>query len=285
MPRRRKRAQEEAPVSFFSFQDIICCVTGILVLITMLLSLDLINRSGVAGASKEGPFAALRQEIEAARQEQERLNKLLASAKASILEASANAAILPQDVPVLEERAKLAEQKAAKAKMTLDEKTSLRDQLQIELLGLASSSQTEAQRIAEIKKKIVQEKERPEVPAPGGVPSNLTPLYVEFSPSEVLVWHLSPTGKPVMLQRLAGYSAFMKWAGRRKTAEDFFVLMVKPDTVADFAKLRFDLRKLGFQVGWDAVLPDYSFLKLSDRSADKPADTSTDKPSDKKEGK
>ena len=77
----------------------------------------------------------------------------------------------------------------------------------------------------------------------------------------------------------------MKWAGRRKTAEDFFVLMVKPDTVADFAKLRFDLRKLGFQVGWDAVLPDYSFLKLSDRSADKPADTSTDKPSDKKEGK
>jgi hypothetical protein len=275
MARRRKRAAEESPVSFFSFQDIICCVTGILVLVTMILAMELVNRNSL-DKPQSGPLGELRQEmvrlrgeIEVARKEQERLNKLLSTAKASILKASANAAVLPQNIPALEEGAKLAEMQAAKVKTTLAEKESLRDQLQIELLGLASSTQTDAQRIEEVKKQIAIEKSRPDVPAPGGAPSSLRPLYVEFSPSDVKIGQLSATGQPVLAQKLASYQAFLSWAGKRKTTEEFFVLMVKPDTITDFAKLRFELRKLGFQVGWDAVLPDYSFFKPTTAASEK----------------
>lgn len=265
MPRRRKRASEEAPVSFFSFQDIICCVAGILVLITMMLALDLINRTGINGKDHEIQFAEMRTKIAKARDRQDELNKRLASAKETFFKATASVGALPQDIPVLEEQVRIAELQAAKLKSTLEQKASLRDELQMEFEGLKESSQTEAQRLEEIKKKVTTEKERPDVPAPGGIPSKMTPVYVEFSPSEVRIGQLSATGKPLLVQRLPSYSSFLKWAGNRKSSEDFFVLLVKPDYIADFAKLRFELRKLGFQVGWDAVLPDYSFIKSSEK--------------------
>src|SRR5436190_2084488 len=44
---RRGRRSAESPMSFFSFQDIITSVTGILILVTLLMSLELVTRAQV----------------------------------------------------------------------------------------------------------------------------------------------------------------------------------------------------------------------------------------------
>ena len=70
----RRGRQDEEPMSFFSFQDIIACITGIMVLITMLLALELATRkpargkeeSELAGAVRDarGRLAGLQEEFD-----------------------------------------------------------------------------------------------------------------------------------------------------------------------------------------------------------------------------
>src|SRR5688500_3894328 len=53
---RRRRRSAGSPVSFFSFQDIVTSVTGILILVTLLMTLDLITRARFV-ANVPGPDA------------------------------------------------------------------------------------------------------------------------------------------------------------------------------------------------------------------------------------
>ena len=53
----RGRRHRNQPFSLFSFQDIITSVTGIVILLTLVLTLDLITRRQSSPAAQSGPSA------------------------------------------------------------------------------------------------------------------------------------------------------------------------------------------------------------------------------------
>ena len=79
MSRRGKRHREEAPTSFFSFQDIIASVTGIMLLVTLLLSMELMTRTeGGQAQVPEVDVEGLAQRLQEAKARRERLQATLA---------------------------------------------------------------------------------------------------------------------------------------------------------------------------------------------------------------
>jgi len=88
MSMRRRDRQLGPPLSFFSFQDIITCVTGILVLITLMLALDLATRKQLAEVKAAPDLQAQRGRLGHARRERDALIAEVESRTASINAAS-----------------------------------------------------------------------------------------------------------------------------------------------------------------------------------------------------
>ena len=105
---RRKLRQTGSSISFFAFQDIITCVSGILIIITLLLSLHLGESASAtndesATAAQESKLAALLDELTALRRTAER-SAMNRAVKANADELNARAAQLRAEAEALAAR-------------------------------------------------------------------------------------------------------------------------------------------------------------------------------------
>lgn len=250
---RRKKAS--APFSLFAFQDIITSVTGIILLITMLLAIELVqnlNRADAAPQEEKSSQVAqmLRHAVSESTAEMVRLQKILDETTTIRFDADSL-------------RRKLAEMKAAAGEMelqneqiqTTQEKIDVRrtqqslnaKDLSPEAIGnLVKEQEAIAQQIATMK-----ESNRVIFNRPAGAAK--TPWLVELNESSILAAEMGLAQSP---QSFATADTFLQWVQDQERDSRYFVLLVKPTTIETFSTIRKALQDRHFDVGYDLLPSD-----------------------------
>ena len=94
----RRDRRHEAPMSFFSFQDIICCVTGVLVLITLLMAIELARRPQTLGVNAQTTsldWVTLNSQLKEAEKHRDNLTASLSRTQATLTQLSKTAVLTP----------------------------------------------------------------------------------------------------------------------------------------------------------------------------------------------
>jgi hypothetical protein len=257
---RRKRSNQ-VPITLFSFQDIITSVTAILLLLTLLLAFELVQKAAMARATQPKQVA-------------ERVTESLQEIEAQLLEL----------------QSKLATQGKVASELAKSEKPEIQqqqDSANVEIAGLNS----EIKRLEALKQDIAQEHARRKVELQlrdkdrkslAGIReeqrrvqkdtddlqksnrrffrvtpvSGKTPWLAEIAASRVLVAQLGSesTSRQFDGSALTGAgSAFVKWAGSLSPGSNYFVLAIRPSGVSEYRDVLQGLRERGFDVGFELL--------------------------------
>jgi hypothetical protein len=265
MPRRGRAAP---PISLFSFQDIITSVAGIIILMTLMLAMELLQRKLSGTPSDVSVLVApLRQQLAAATQERERLKTRLEQQAADAQQlVAASPQRLEQEQAAAEELARRLEQELQA--LTPQEQEAKR---RVEQARSADAAQiAERQRLAELREKIQEQKDETQRlrqqnriiynPAPG---NSKAAWLVDLSADRLQAAALGKTAPP---QVFAGVSAtarirsFLEWAKLRDAGREYFVLLVRPSAVTAFDEVYKELRAAGFDIGFDCIAADVSVI-------------------------
>ena len=248
-----RRRQRKSAFSLFAFQDIITAVTGIMLLITLLLTLELVERK--AKASQETP-ATVPKDADVSPEELSQLELEVANLKKRLKEMASENAMLAQ-----------YDQQQLQADLQKNQKTNQERQekirnLQKTLVSTATSlenvrnTQAKLQQLEEkirntrAKLEKLQKSSRLFVQAAKG--ARKTNWLVEISKEKLKVAPLGRTTTPISFTDVYDFQA---WLRKRNQAADHFVLFVKAEGTSLFKQVSGLLDKEGYSKGFD-VLPD-----------------------------
>ena len=262
---RRHRRRDESPVSFFSFQDVITSVTGILILVTLLLTLELVARGEAAPAAieQEPSASELRGRLRDGEQQLSRLKKQTAELQAILGEAAtASPVAAEEDVEVLEREIRAARDRGRQLRNEVAAAES-------ELQTARTAAESDANRAAEAQSAAAESQRRLEafrqskrlVVLPGG-DERKKPLLVECAGGGVTVASLEGDGGLRVLQKWQGEAVgeLLEWARSRDAGTEYFLVMVRPDGVSAGKRAILLLREAGFDVGWEPLEADVQLM-------------------------
>jgi hypothetical protein len=253
-------------VSFFSFQDIVTSVTGILLLVVLMFVVELITRSQDAGSDPDGSPEASPQsaELRTAQRELEALKRQLAVLEAELARLAAGRLVTTGDLEGLRSRVAQLEEirrrEASEAARLQREREN--DQAQLRRLG---------EEVAQAQRRVVaaqaQSRIATEVTLLGGSPDAKQPVLIELASDAWRAFQID-AGRRVAkrLQTFDGQgraAALSLWLGARRADREFCVLLVRPAAAADFLAARRAVAAAGFESGWD-VWPDHRRLVPGD---------------------
>lgn len=258
---RRRRAQTEA-FSLFSFQDIITSVTGVIILVTLLLAVELVKRPPVQDAKpRKSVTEELRSQIAAFGREQDLLNKLLQE-DAEFLRGSASLSMSDLERTQAEMARRVDETEKATEALTDAMKESIARRAAAE----SELSITESQSLAQIQAENAALAAELEV-----VKSSNQVVYNKNPGSQKAAWLvdlqadcirvLKPGDEDVQLEfdesdEAERVVAFVKWAKTRDRRNDYFVLLVRPESIDAYQALYEGLRELEYDLGFDLLATD-----------------------------
>lgn len=260
MPRSRRR-QSGSPVSFFAFQDIITAVSGIVIVMVLLLSLELIQRPTLAKPVTVEVRDELKATIEEARLELRRLEAGLADRDRLIKELAEmtpketerqirtvkqNIIELEHKITLLQEqRSRLEEEKKRVEVRHFDQKDA-RDEL-AEL----------QRRIEQLKKELDREEttDRPIFALPRGVDKQ--GWVVVVSGSKIQAAPMNRVQAPISFDTS---DELIDWTNRMDTSSAYLLILVRPSGLDDFEALRPSLRRNDISFGFDLVGADEKIL-------------------------
>lgn len=234
MARRRK---SNAAFSLFAFQDIITSVTGIMILVTLMLALELLQRTENSPPTRT---RELIEEIQATLQEVQQEIERLESQQQSSDPSLQELAVL--DAETL--KRKLEQISARRQSLTQDINELIEDaqettQREQEVNEEARRRQPELAELERMRRELEQTREKLEQlqdsnrvvfnrPQDAG---NRTPWLVEFTGSEILVAELGVSQAPL---RFSSESEFLQWVRQKNPSSNFLVLLVKPNSVEQY---------------------------------------------------
>ena len=262
-----RRRHNESPLSLFSFQDIITSVTGILVLLTLILALDLTTREAASSvatletravaaevqetlAQTQAQLQALQDQLAAQTEATTELARLTpAAAQQQQAELDRELATLAEDTAQLQANVQSKEKDGRELERKSTEKTSDRERLR----QLQQQADLVKQQLAELKRSnrvfyrpragdgkrawLVDIRARAIVVAPAD------------AQHEQQVFEASSEKLSV--------SDFLRWAtAHRHPGGEYFVLLVRPSGIDSFHELEKSLLKAGFETGIDLIGPD-----------------------------
>jgi hypothetical protein len=260
------------PISLFSFQDIITSVTGIMILVTLFLALDVIRRrqgapdTQTAALTKELQEAAAHAaKIETAaaanRREIAQVRSQLQGREAELLEeARYDSAALQRQLRDLEELNRLLGRELADADSRRRAVQSQRDELARTDAQRDSDRQTLQQLTQQVQQQLEELRRLRDANrvifnvSAGGAK---TPWLVELSPGKILAAEMGKAAPP---QSFTSTASFIAWARQRSRTAEYFVLLVKPATLRDFYAARTALEKSGYDLGFDLLKDDQSAI-------------------------
>lgn len=255
------RRKTSNPVSLFSFQDIITSVTGIMILVTLLMALELSQR--VIASPRVQTMVVSRQ-----------LENAVADADADIQQLEAQ----------LAERDARLRQFAAmdRRKLTADARDTRRqiEQLDAETQHLATQADDARQRQREMEAR--QQAKRQELAELDELNRQIAELEERLrklkSSDRVIYNPAQGTSKEAWLVEVAGQTlqaapmgraarplafavtsagqvptTFLQWLDSRDKNSEYLVLMVKASGVGIFDRLKEELARRGFDLGFDVV--------------------------------
>jgi hypothetical protein len=244
--------------SLFVFQDIITCVTGIMLLLTLVLALRLVESSAAAPpAQTKRLVEQLGVELESMVDETTQLEGQLRQQQ-KILDSGAlvDTATLANHQADLDDRQKRLRSNMSRLQQQQQQVEDRKKK--IELVQQSRSSET--QEIQDLQQQITRASSELEEmqtenrvffnPAPG---SNRTPWLVQFDDGEILAAEM---GKSALPQSFKTPAAFLQWSRQQSKGSVLFILLVKPDAIEDY-HVSFDtLKKEGYSVGIDVLTKD-----------------------------
>ena len=246
MGRRKKR--EEAPLSLFSFQDIMACLTGILILVALLIAMDGLTDEMEATPGKSG---VPNPEIAAARVPV--LREQIAILQRSIDDRKGGRDVTKAEVDLLdysrEDKARLVK-RARKRLLDTD----------AEMKRITAEQAAATQQIEELRERIVAATRaaeaqvlRERVKFRPGIKFSKAPVFVEPMTSGVVLGELDATRTPVRIADLKDPNADARIVGelaKRLPDTSYIVFVVHEDAIQRFETLRNALIRRGYEVGW-----------------------------------
>jgi prefoldin subunit 5 len=258
-----RRIRHSQPFSLFAFQDIITSVTGIIVLITLLLTLELIQK---VESSTTGPANAfprqIRQALVETREQVVKIRENMQQEQQAIdVLAAISPGLVKRQLHELEaqiqqldfELETLRSQLVAATQEQTDWKSRRFDRLasQQELEALDQQVDALESRLEHLRKsnRVVYN------------PSHTTEKrawLVDIGPDSVLAAEAGKRSVPLrFIEGRQGRSSsdFIQWAGTRDHLSEYFILLIRPLVVARYGEIRAELEKLGFQIGFEVIGP------------------------------
>jgi len=257
MARRRK----SSPFSLFSFQDIITSVTGIIILLTLMLALELITRDPTAKSSGAAESVSqLDQSIREAEAEVARLEELL---KRGTDMAEELAAASPQQLNRAKQEVEreIVRLEAELVELDHKERAKRRDQEEAEsqnkdrqkdrdtLKQLESTAQVLVDKLKDLKEKnrLIYNPSRD---------TGKQAWLVDVAPDKISVACLGRAAASTLFEQSSSSArvrAFLEFINKREPSSDYFVLLVRPAATEVFDELRTKLEKRGFELGFDLI--------------------------------
>jgi hypothetical protein len=246
MGRRRKR--EDAPLSLFSFQDIMACLTGILILVSLLLAIDGLSDTMQATPSKGSP-----DEPAASTRSAEELQEELAVLRRTLEERKGGIDVSKAEVELLEDRDRRMALEAERTRKVIDERDAELARLVQELEASTRQATSLREQIAAAKARADEQTLRDRVRFRPGAKYSKSPVFVETLPSGLVIGELDESMVPRLIARLDDPGAENRLIGAlasRGPDTSYLVFVVREDAIARFEALRDAMLRKGFEVGW-----------------------------------
>jgi hypothetical protein len=246
MGRRKKR--EDAPLSLFSFQDIMACLTGILILVALLIAIDGLSDDMQATPSKGG---TPNPEIAAARIPV--LREQIAILQRSIDDRKGGRDVTKAEVDLLDDSLKDRAMLVERARKRLSDADTEVKRIAVEQAELTKKVEELRERIATAKRSAEQQVLRERVKFRPGMKYPKAPVFVEPRTDGVVLGELDASLVPVRIADLKDPNADARIVGalaKRLPDTSYIVFVVHEDAIPRFETLRNALIRRGYEVGW-----------------------------------
>jgi hypothetical protein len=256
------RRKKSMAFSLFAFQDIITSVTGIMVLVTLILALELIQQKESSPPVKTAQVVSQTRAAVAQNEvEIQQLQSRLETGREQMAQVAAfDATHVSQQLKDLKELNDDLDRELDEYAEESEAAARRKDEAKAEQDRRSSDSQTLEQLTADVKKETeliekLRKSNRTIFKPPEG--ASKTPWLVEVSGEGLIVAQWGVSAPPKRFQNPAELRDFA--AGRDKGSE-YFVLLVKPAGIENFGQARSLLKRAGFDVGFDLLRTDQSAL-------------------------
>jgi len=256
------RRRQTPPFSLFAFQDIVTSVTGVILLVTLLVTLVLITREL---GRPEVRSRAVVQEIEPLLEQVKiEITQLRKRVKMSQAEIEQLVNVVPSEV-----RRQLHD-----LEMQLDRVSKHTESVEEQLRRTTSDEQTwkarqhdshrNKQKLQELEKKIRElerlrsqlEDENRLIYNPHQAPGK-TAWLVDLAEQRILVARLNVAESP---KSFSSPTAFLNWANGRDPVREYFVLLIRPNGVTHYRTVFAGLQQKSFDLGTDLIAQDQTVI-------------------------
>lgn len=258
----RMRRTTEQPLSLFSFQDIITSVTGVMILLTLLLSIELIQRV-VRSAPQQTKV-----QIKASTQSIEEMRAEVADLKSKLQSSGEVPRNLPSmdHVALKQKRLQLQETNDKLRREVAELSERLRDkrrEVAAEEITSASGHQRIAEDITRLEKVVADAKKQLEsMDASNRIffkkePGGKETWIVEVTASGLQAAKIGVASQP---RQFANVRSLVRWLKSLNSNTTAFYLIVKPDGETSFEEVKESVRSAGFDVGFSVLAADQQVI-------------------------
>lgn len=264
------RNQESAPMSFFSFQDIMACVTGIMILVTLILALDPLSNVPMISPTPSPPSDVI-ERLRAAQQRAGGAEEAVGKARELLQQSSADERVTGRQVEKLQQLKQSEETKLVAAKRQLESGASKLQKSRSEVQLLTKEVQLAAERAKGLRQEVIDLDMQSRVKRQSGPQEPLQPVVIEVRPDGIAVGTLDEKGTPTLksvLPNAAAVDAPVLWAAAMQRlltdyppAKDegsmgwYGLFIIRSDAVPEGLSLYSNLHADSWEAGcqlWDA---------------------------------
>jgi hypothetical protein len=257
-----RRGQRKVPISLFSFQDIITSVMGVIIMITLFLAVELVNRkensppimtSKITNdiddtvASSEAEINTLKAELEDYRKKMGQLSKInIGEIDAQLREMKKFTAELGTE-----------EAKTEQAKHEAGIRKAAAEEAEEKSKDESKNIGTLLEEIAAMEAKLDKMKKSNQrffIPAGG---ASKTPWLVEIRNQHI---YAAQAGKRAPPQDFQSVDQLRQFAAQHDHNSEYFVIFVDQSSVDTFRQLRRILQQLQFDVGYDLLAENQTVI-------------------------
>ncbi|MBI2826548.1 MAG: hypothetical protein HYX69_17895 [Planctomycetia bacterium] len=255
------RRHRSSPFSLFSFQDIITSVTGIIILLTLILALELVTRKPSAqGGSSPDNSEQLRESIAEAAAESAQLEEALEKRTARVQElAAASPQQLAREKRDVEQEVQRLEaevqQLVRQAETTSREKKEAVAKSEDRELDRKELKQREAT-LRSLAEKLKDLKRKDHLIYNLSRDAGKRAWLVDVSPDKLAAAPLGEAVPPTVFEESSAFArarSFIDFTKRRDPKTEYFVFLIRPAAVETFADIRLKLEGSGFDIGFDVI--------------------------------
>ncbi len=189
------RRSQTSPMSFFSFQDIMACVTGIMILVTLILALDPLSNQPLASTTP-GQSEVVRKQLASAQEREKAARESLEEKTAVMEEVRTTQHVTGGQIQRLEQMQQEEERRIESIKRRKEEAATSLEQCVSEIVLLTKDVKRAAEKERAIREQISDEQMKGRIRRQDGPFEALQPLLLEVTSTGVGVGSLNQEGIP-----------------------------------------------------------------------------------------